>query len=221
MWTLGQSAAGYPATDLDSSSQEPLGGGARHRRHQSESGRTALVVVDMLNPYDHPEADRLAARVEPALPGIESLLSRVDEEEIPVVYVNDNYGDWNSSAQELAERAMKGGHPELVEPVLPSERHSFVIKARHSIFYETPLEYLLDQTGVDRLVLAGQVTEQCILYSALDAHVRHFQVVIATDAVAAIFDHLAEAALEMAERNLSAELGSAVDLPLRAAEGGA
>jgi nicotinamidase-related amidase len=113
-----------------------------------------------------------------------------------------------------AERAMKGDHPELVEPVLPSERHSFVIKARHSIFYETPLEYLLDQMGVDRLVLAGQVTEQCILYSALDAHVRHFRVAIATDAVAAIFDHLAEAALEMAERNLSAELGSAAELPL-------
>ncbi|MCW2987658.1 MAG: isochorismatase hydrolase, partial [Solirubrobacterales bacterium] len=70
----------------------------------------------MLNPYDHPEADRLASRVAEALPGMESLLSRADAEEIPVVYVNDNYGDWNSSAQELTEQAMKGDHPELVEP---------------------------------------------------------------------------------------------------------
>jgi nicotinamidase-related amidase len=206
---IGISGAGYPATDLDSSSQEPLGRGARHKRHQSESGRTALIVVDMLNPYDHPQADRLAARVREALPGIESLLSRADEQEIPVIYVNDNYGDWNSAARELAEQAMKGAHPELVEPVLPSERHSFVIKARHSIFYETPLEYLLDQQGVDRLVLSGQVTEQCIFYSALDAHVRHFEVAVATDAVAAIYDDLAEAALEMMERNLSAELRAA------------
>jgi nicotinamidase-related amidase len=185
----------------------------------SQQNGTALVVVDMLNPYDHPEAAELAEHVAEALPGIEMLLDRAKEEEVPIVYVNDNYGDWNSSAEELAEKAKQGAHPELVEPVLPgSDRHSFVIKARHSIFYETPLEYLLDQMGVDRLVLAGQVTEQCILYSALDAHVRHFQVAIATDAVAAIFDHLAEAALEMAERNLSAELGSAADLPLHRPE---
>jgi nicotinamidase-related amidase len=70
---------------------------------------------------------------------------------------------------------MEGAHPELVKPVLPPDEHSFVIKARHSIFYGTPLEYLLDQMGVDRLVLCGQVTEQCVFYSALDAHVRHFR----------------------------------------------
>ncbi len=188
--------------------------GARHDRHRGDSGATALVIVDMLNPYEHPEADRLAERVEGALPGIAALLERAGEAETPVVYVNDNYGDWNSSAEELAEAALDGAHPQLVRPVLPREGHSFVIKARHSVFYETPLEYLLDQMGVDRLILAGQVTEQCILYSALDAYVRHFRVVIPTDAVAAIYDHLAEAALEMMERNLSAELCPAGECPL-------
>jgi nicotinamidase-related amidase len=165
----------------------------------------------MLNPYRHPDADQLAPRVRKALPGLEELLARAGEAQVPVVYVNDNYGDWNSSAEELADKAMKGAHPELVEPVLPGDGHSFVIKARHSIFYETPLEYLLDQQGVDRLVLSGQVTEQCIFYSALDAHVRHFEVAVATDAVAAIYDDLAEAALEMMERNLSAELRAAAE----------
>jgi nicotinamidase-related amidase len=183
--------------------------GTRHDRHQGGSGTSALVVVDMLNAYGHSEADRLAERVGRALPGIGTLLERAGEAELPVIYVNDNYDDWHTSAEELAEKAMEGAHPELVEPVLPAEGHSFVIKARHSVFYETPLEYLLDQRGVDRLILTGQVTEQCILYSALDAHVRHFRVVVPTDAVAAIYDHLAEAALEMMERNLSAELCAA------------
>ncbi|HEX8753474.1 MAG TPA: isochorismatase family cysteine hydrolase [Solirubrobacterales bacterium] len=186
----------------------------RQGRSRGEAGGTALVVVDMLNSYEHPEADRLAPRVEAALPGIRRLLDRAAEAEVPVVYVNDNYGDWNSSADELAENAMSGAHPELVEPILPREGASFVIKARHSVFYETPLEYLLDLMGVSRLVLAGQVTEQCIFYSALDGHVRHFRSAIPTDAVAAIYDHLAEAALEMMERNLSAELSSAAELPL-------
>jgi nicotinamidase-related amidase len=188
--------------------------GSRHDRHRGGSGATALLIVDMLNPYEHSEADRLAERVERALPRVAELRDRAERAEIPVVYVNDNYGDWNSSAQELAEAAMAGAHPELVDPVLPRDGHSFVIKARHSAFYETPLEYLLDQMGADRLVLTGQVTEQCILYSALDAYVRHFDVVIPTDAVAAIYDHLAEAALEMMERNLSAELCAAAECSL-------
>ncbi|HEV7562289.1 MAG TPA: isochorismatase family cysteine hydrolase [Solirubrobacterales bacterium] len=182
---------------------------------KSERAGTALVVVDMLNPYDHPEAERLAEHVGKTLPGIETLLERAKEEEVPIVYVNDNYGDWNSSAEELGEKAKEGAHPELVEPVLPgSDRHSFVIKARHSIFYGTPLEYLLEQMDVGRLVLCGQVTEQCIFYSALDAYVRHFELAIPTDAVAAIYDHLAEAALEMMERNLSAELRGAGEIRL-------
>jgi nicotinamidase-related amidase len=191
----------------------------RHGRHRGGSGGTALIVVDMLNPYRHPEADRLTSRVADAIPGLEALLGEAKDAGVPIVYVNDNYGDWNSSADELIENAMKGARPELVEPVLPGAGHSFVIKARHSIFYGTPLEYLLDQEGIDRLVLSGQVTEQCIFYSALDAHVRHFEVAVATDAVAAIFDHLAEAALEMMERNLSAELCLAADCRWSAGDG--
>jgi nicotinamidase-related amidase len=184
------------------------------RRRDEEPQKTAVVVVDMLNPYRHPESDRLATQVSAALGGVCGLIRRAGEAEVPLVYVNDNYGDWNSSAAELAEQAMGGSHPELVEPILPGGKHSFVIKARHSVFYETPLEYLLDQMGVGRLVLCGQVTEQCILYSALDAHVRHFDVVIPVDAVAAIYDHLAEPALEMMERNLSAELSSSSECAL-------
>jgi nicotinamidase-related amidase len=170
--------------------------------------------VDDVNPYEHPQADRLAERVDEALPGVRTLLRRAADEQTPVVYVNDNYGDWNSSAEQLAKQAMDGAHPELVEPVLPGEGHSLVVKARHSTFYETPLEYLLDQLGVSRLVFSGQVTEQCILYSALDAYVRHFDVVVATDAVAAIYDDLGDAALRMMERNMGADLTRAEDVDL-------
>lgn len=178
----------------------------RRSRHGDDAGATALVVVDMLNSYDHPDAGELAEHVEAALPGIRALLHAAGEADAPVIYVNDNYGDWNSSSEELARSAMDGKRPDLVEPILPIEGQSFVVKARHSTFYETPLEYLLDQMGVGRLVFCGQVTEQCILYSALDAYVRHFDVVIPTDAVAAIFDDLGDAALRLMERNMGAEL---------------
>jgi nicotinamidase-related amidase len=81
-----------------------------------------------------------------------------------------------------------------------------VSKVRHSAFYSTPLGYLLGRLDVQNLVITGQVTEQCILYSALDAYVRHFTVRVPPDAVAHIDAALGSAALTMMQRNMRAEL---------------
>ena len=178
-------------------------------------GRSALVVVDMLNPYEHEDAERLSASVAEVVEPLGGLVARALDEDVAVIYVNDNYGDWNSSREELARRALAGARPDLVEPVLPPEDSAFVIKARHSIFYGTPLEYLLRQREIDHLVLAGQVTEQCILYSALDAYVRHYRVTVPLDGVAHIHESLSEAALEMMRRNMKAEIAPSADCRLR------
>src|SRR5689334_25181244 len=105
------------------------------------------------------------------------------------------------------------------EPSFPTRRSSdlelpTVRKARHSLSYETQLAYLLRQEEIERIVLTGQVTEQCILYSALDAYVRHFSVVVPEDAVAHIHADLAEAAVRMMERNMNAEIESASEISL-------
>jgi nicotinamidase-related amidase len=63
--------------------------------------------------------------------------------------------------------------------------------------------------------MVGQVTEQCVLYSALDAHIRHHEVVIPRDAVACIHETLAEAALQMMERNMGAQICAADAVKLR------
>lgn len=173
-----------------------------------------MIVTDVLNPYEHDDADLLAASAATATPLIAQLIENARARDVDVIYVNDNHGEWNTSANEIGELAMNGRRPDLVEPLLPASDLAFMTKLRHSVFYATPLEYLLRDRGIGRVVLSGQVTEQCILYSALDAYVRHFRVVVPTDAVAAIHDHLAEAALEMMERNLSAELCVAAECAL-------
>lgn len=104
---------------------------------------------------------------------------------------------------------MNGCDPALVEPILPDERFAFLVKARHSIFFETQLNYMLRHAEIDRVILIGQVTEQCILYSALDAYVRHYSIVVPRDAVAHIHSDLADAALRMMEINMAAEITSA------------
>ena len=168
----------------------------------------ALIVIDMLNPYDHEDAQPLTETVRTILRPLEDLIAGAVEREIGLVYVNDNYGDWSAGRPEIVERALAGASRSLVEPILPAEDAPFVVKARHSIFYQTPLEYLLRQSDVDRLILTGQVTEQCVLYSALDAYVRHFDVVVPRDAVAHIHEDLAEAALRMMETNMRAHIAA-------------
>lgn len=177
-------------------------------------GRSALVVVDVLNPYEHEDAERLAESVEAAVGPTRELVERAVGEGVDVIYVNDNHEDWNSSQEELARRALAGRRPDLVEPLLPPDGASFVLKARHSAFYGTPLDHLLHERGHRRVVLCGQVTEQCILYSALDAHVRRFAVAVAADAVAHIDLELARAALTMIERNMRATVEPAAELEL-------
>ena len=176
--------------------------------------KTALIVVDMLNPYDHDDSEALARSVEQAVPEIERLIGRAADDGVLTIYVNDNHGAWTSDRHGLVEAALDGRYPHLVEPVAPADDATFVVKARHSIFFQTPLEYLLAQEGVDRVVLSGQVTEQCILYSALDAYIRHLDVVVPRDAVAHIHAHLADAALELMERNMAADLCTAADCRL-------
>jgi nicotinamidase-related amidase len=173
---------------------------------------TALIVVDMLNTYDHPDADKLTASVETVVAPIKRLIERAGAEDTELIYVNDNYGDWDSSSRRLTEQALEGRRPDLVEPIVPEAGTPFVIKARHTIFYGTPLEYLLGQKEIDRIVLTGQVTEQCILYSALDAYVRHIRVAVARDAVAHIHEELADAALEMMRVNMGAEIVPSSDV---------
>jgi nicotinamidase-related amidase len=148
---------------------------------------TAVCVVDMLNPYEHEDADRLTANVERVVEPIAALVERAGDQGVEIIYVNDNYGDWNSSQEELAERAMAGRRPDLVEPLLPPEIADFVIKARHTIFYMTPLEYLLS---------------------------RHLRVTVPPDGVAHIHEDLADAALKMMERNMRAELTACAECTL-------
>ena len=87
---------------------------------EGQSGNTtALVVTDVLNPYEHDDADVLAESAAVATPVIAELIERARERELDVIYVNDNHGEWNIAPDELGELAMRGRRPDLVEPLLP------------------------------------------------------------------------------------------------------
>ncbi|HEY0633270.1 MAG TPA: isochorismatase family cysteine hydrolase [Thermoleophilaceae bacterium] len=175
---------------------------------------TAVIIADMLNSYDHEDAEPLVESVKEQLPGIVDLRDRAQASEALLVFVNDNHNAWEAGREELIEKALAGEHPELVEPIAPRDPMPFIAKGRHSAFYQTALEHLLRSEGVQQVVLAGQVTEQCVLYTALDAYLRGFDMVVPPDAVAHIDAELARAALKMMESNMHAELIAVADLKL-------
>jgi nicotinamidase-related amidase len=173
---------------------------------------TAVVVVDMMNTYQHPDAEDLIPNVEKIMDPLAALIRRARATDgVDLVYVNDNYGDFAAQFSDIVGSALDGARPDLVKPIVPAEECRVMTKVRHSAFYATALAYLLGRLETKRLILTGQVTEQCILYTALDAYVRHFPVVIPTDAVAHIDADLGKAALKMMQQNMSAELTTAAD----------
>lgn len=160
-----------------------------------------------MNSYQHPDAEELIPNVAKIIDPLTELIRRAREsDDVDLIYANDNYGDFTAQFSDIVRTACEGARPDLVEPIVPGDACRVMTKVRHSAFYSTALGYLLNRLGTKRLILTGQVTEQCILYSALDAYVRHFPVVIPTDAVAHIDAELGAAALRMMESNMSAEL---------------
>jgi nicotinamidase-related amidase len=168
---------------------------------------TAVLVIDMLNTYDHPDAEALAASVAEVIePMVQLIATASERDDVDLIYVNDNRGDFSTGREGIVQSALHGERPDLVEPIVPDSHCAFLTKVRHSAFYATSLGYLLGRLETKRIVLAGQVTEQCILYSALDAYIRHLDIVVPPDAVAHIIPELGEAALAMMQRNMDAEL---------------
>lgn len=175
----------------------------------SSPGGAAVVVIDVFNHYEFAEGEQLANSAAATLPFLCELVADATRDEIPVVYVNDRHDDWRAGPEAIIARARAGRRPEFVDALLPPPSAAFLAKSRHSAFHGTSLELLLDECEVSRIVLCGQVTEQCVLYTALDAHVRGIELTVARDAVAHIDPDLAGAALTLMQRNMAATIAPA------------
>jgi nicotinamidase-related amidase len=147
---------------------------------------TTLLLVDFINPLRFDGADKLARPALRAAQAAASLKRRLRRRGVQTVYANDNYGIWRSSfADVLRECETEGGVPARMAQLLaPAAEDITVLKPRHSAFFQTPLQVLLDQLKTKRLVLAGLATDLCVLFTAVDAHVRGYKLWVPRDCVA-------------------------------------
>lgn len=154
----------------------------------ADDTRTALLVIDMINPLDFPGAASLLRQALPAARAIARLKKRLKARGVPAVYVNDNFTHWRNDFGELVAICSQDnvrGAP-LVRALAPEEDDYTILKPQHSAFYNTPLEVLLRQLGIGRVVITGVATDSCVLASTFDAQMREFAITVPSDCVAAI-----------------------------------
>ncbi len=167
--------------------------------------RPALLLIDFFHPCSYAGMGRIGPSAARAASRTVVLRARARRQGIPVIYVNDNFGDWASNFARLVHAcAQLGSAAGTVARALAPAGEPFVLKPRHSAFYGTPLEFLLDELKVNALVLTGLATDACITMTALDAHVRRFELWIPRDCVAASSDATSRAALRQIARVTSA-----------------
>ena len=148
--------------------------------------RTVLLLVDFLNFMDFDSARALAPHAIRAARAARALKAKLARARIPAIYANDNFGHWESDIRAIVETcvARGGASRMLAELIAPSAKDHSILKPRHSAFFGTPLEFLLDEMGAERLVIAGLTTESCVMFTAHDAYVRNYAIWVPGDCVA-------------------------------------
>jgi nicotinamidase-related amidase len=174
----------------------------------SHGGKRALILVDFINLFDFENSEKLAARAVEAAKRTAKLKERMKAEGVPCIYANDNFGHWRSEFSKLvAECLAKGGASGEIATLLKPDAEDYsVLKPRHSAFYETPLQFLLEELEVTSLVVTGLSTDMCVSATAQDAYVRKYKLWIPCDCVAADTAAHEREALDLMSRTLKADI---------------
>ena len=168
----------------------------------------ALLLVDVINDLEFPEGDQLLRHALPMAEKIAAFKRRARQARVPAVYVNDNFGRWQSDLRNLIEHCLEDGvrGEPVVQRLRPEPDDYFVLKPKHSGFYSTVLDVLLKYLEVRTVILTGMATNICILFTANDAYMRDYHLVVPADCVASNTAEENTHALRQMERVLKADL---------------
>ncbi|MFL6354715.1 MAG: cysteine hydrolase family protein [Bryobacteraceae bacterium] len=184
-----------------------------------DNHHTALLLIDVINDFEFPRGDELFSQALPMASHVAELKRRARAVGIPVVYVNDNFGRWQSNFDQLVKHCLNDrvrGQP-FVEHLKPDpDNDYFVLKPKHSAFYQTPLDLLLKHFGAERLILTGVSTNSCVLFTAADAYMRDLELMVPNDCSAACNAREHSLAMEQMKCMLKANLSPSTQMDLNA-----
>jgi len=179
----------------------------------------ALLLIDVINDFDFPEANQLLKYARPMARNLLRLKRRAQKAGVPVVYVNDNFGRWKSDFRRTVEHcAQHGRGREVVKLLQPEENDYFVLKPKHSGFFSTTLETLLRYLETQTLILTGIAGNFCVLFTANDAYMRDFNLFVPLDCTVSNTKKENDSALALMRKFLKADTRSSSGIVLRAAQ---
>jgi nicotinamidase-related amidase len=153
----------------------------KHAQTRPSPVPVALLLIDVLTTFQFPDGEAILIGALAMRDTLVRLKARARTAGIPVLYVNDNFGDWRSEKEVLMGRCLEAKGGEFVRPLLPDSEDYFVLKPMHSAFYMTPLEILLQHLQVETIILTGLTSNSCIAVTAHDANMRGFEIYIPPD----------------------------------------
>jgi nicotinamidase-related amidase len=173
-----------------------------------DNSPVALLLIDVINDLEFEDGEKLLRYALPAARQIAAFKERCAVAGISAIYVNDNFGKWRSDFKKLISHCLDDNTRgrEIVELLKPERDDYFVLKPKHSGFYSTTLDLLLKHLGAETLILAGFTADICILFTANDAYMRDYRVVIPSDCVASQDETENQRALKFMERVLKADI---------------
>lgn len=182
---------------------------------RTASSETALLIIDMMNLFDFDGGAALAKSALACTPVICRLRDRFATAGAPVIYVNDNFSNWQGDFRDLvaACQTTEGAPSHIARVLAPGAGHYHVLKPKHSAFLGTPLAILLAKLGIRQLVLTGIAADSCILATATDANMQEFGLWIPSDAVAAITRDRKAKALALIKASLGGEVRGSRAIP--------
>jgi len=146
---------------------------------------SALLLIDVINDLAFKGSSVLVAQAEPMALRLAALKRRATAAGMPVIYVNDNFGQWRSDFRQTVAHCTARSSPgrRLSQRLRPTARDYFVLKPKHSGFFDTTLDTLLDNLRISRVILTGIAGNICVLFTANDAYMREFKVFAVADCI--------------------------------------
>jgi nicotinamidase-related amidase len=183
-----------------------------------DKSAAALLLIDVVNDFDFDEGEELLKLALPVGRNIAALKKRAKEAGIPSIYVNDNFGRWQSDFKKIVAHCTKDDArgKKFVEMLVPDDDDYFVLKPKHSGFYSTTLHLLLTHLGTKNLILTGIAGNNCVLFTANDAYMRDFKIFIPSDCVVSNTEEENRHALKQMETVLKADVTPGAELDLKA-----
>ncbi|CAF1517783.1 unnamed protein product [Didymodactylos carnosus] len=175
---------------------------------------TVLLLIDVINDMNFEGNEELIKRIDDVGKRISDLKHAAKASGIPVVYVNDNFSRWQSNFQALLEHCLEEDVPGkgLAKLLTPDKDDYFVLKPKHSGFYCTPLDILLDHFRAKSLILAGFAGNICVLFTANDAYMRGYKIYVPGDCIDSNTVEENEASLKQMEKLCKADIRQSSEL---------